>query len=135
MKLPRINARRMFFLVGVVVLGLGQLGSTLYQRYLECDNRAREHLLAEGVYRAKAESSEEVATNLREVAKLAREMAGSSASDFERTKWQEMARKEDEKADSLDEKAVQWMARADELAALAEQFARLGWRPWLSGPY
>ena len=68
------------------------------------------------------------------MATLAREVAKSASSDFERKKWLEMARIEEEKAVKLDHEAVQLMTRADYLAAQANEFSRLAWRPWLAEP-
>lgn len=135
MKLPRLTTRRVIIAVGLVVIALGQTASWAYQRYLRCLVITDACTVSEGVFRQKASVSEELAIQLREVATLAREMSKSASSDFEKLKWLEMARSEDEKAKKLDEEAVRLMTRADEFASRANRFSRLAWSPWLEEPW
>jgi hypothetical protein len=131
MKLPRLTARRIILLVGILVIALGQAGSSAFQRYLRCQSQADDFASSEGLYRQKGRVCEELAPKLREVAALASEMAKSASSEFERRKWLEMARSEEEKANELDREALRLMSRADELASRADSHSRLAWRPWL----
>jgi hypothetical protein len=134
MKFPRLTARRIIPLVGVLVIGLGQMGSSAYQRYLRCQGRADDFTVAESLYRQRGSVCEELAPKLREVAALAREVAKSASSNFERTKWLDMAKSEEDKANDLDREAVRLMTRADYLAARADALSRSAWRPWQPEP-
>jgi hypothetical protein len=134
MRRPRLTTRRIIVLVGVLIVALGQVVSLAYQRYLRCQSLADEHALSEGVHRQKAATCEELAPKLRDVATLAREMAKSASSDFERSKWLEMARVEEEKAIKLDQEAIREMTMADKFASRANAMSRLAWSPWLSEP-
>ncbi len=131
MRLPRLTTRRVLVLVGVAMLALGQASSSAYRTYLRRSLVSEEFTLAEGIYRRKANVCEELSPRLREVASLAREMAKSASSDFERKKWLEMALKDEEKATLMEQLAVKHMTRADELASRATRLAQSAWRPWL----
>ena len=134
MNIRDLRPRRLLILVGVAVVLIGQAGSAVYQRYLRCQSKVLELITSESSYRSKAGSLEKVATNLRAVASLAREMAGSSSSEYERKKWLDMALTRERKADKADVEAAQLMTRADQFASQADEFATLAWRPWLAGP-
>ena len=90
----------------------------------------RHKVLAEALYRKKANVCEEMSPKLREVAALAREMAKSATSDFERTKWLDMARAEELKAARFEHDAIVHMGRADLLASRAIELYRAAWQPW-----
>jgi hypothetical protein len=134
MRRPRLTARRIIVLVGILVISLAQVGSLAFQRYLRCQGTADRLAMSEGLHRQRAATSEELAPKLREVAALAREVAKSASSDFERSKWLEMARVEEEKAAKLDQDAIREMTQADQYASRSEVFSRLAWRPWLIEP-
>jgi hypothetical protein len=132
MKLPKITIPRL--VVTIAVISSVQAGSLAYQRYLRCQVKAEELAITEATYRQKGGVCEELALNLREVAALAREVAKSASTDFERSKWLEMARTEEEKAIRLNQEAVQKMIRADQLASRVNALHRVSWRPWLAEP-
>jgi hypothetical protein len=133
-KLQRLRIPRIWILVGFVVISLGQAGSSAYQRYLRVAARAETCQVSEWTIREKAGVCEELAPKLREVAVLARELAKSASSDFERSKWLEMAHKEEDKATELEHESIKLMSQANQWAARANALSRLAWRPWLPEP-
>jgi hypothetical protein len=133
-KFLQLTARRIIIYVGVTIIAVAQTGSSAYQRYLHCQSMADTFEVTEAAFRQKASVCEELAPNLREVASLARELAKSASSNFERSKWLEMAHTEEEKATKLEHEAVRLMSQADLCASRANALTRLAWRPWLPQP-
>ncbi len=137
MKLPKITIPRL--IVTIAVISSVQAGSSAYQKNIcACRVKEAEELaITEATYRQKGSDCEELALKSREVAALERELAKlakSASTDFERSKWLEMARTEEEKAVRLDQEAVQKMIRADQLASRVNALHRASWRPWLAEP-
>jgi hypothetical protein len=135
MNRPRLTIRRLIVaLVLIAVVGLAQAGSSAIQGDLLRQGKAEEFASTEGTFRQRASVREELSRNLREVAALAREMAGSASAEFERARWLELARSEDEKATRLDREAVRMIAQADQMASRASVHYRASWRPWAPEP-
>jgi hypothetical protein len=115
----------------MLCLALAQSVSWSYQRYLRIQGLADDQLHAEALCRQKANVCEEMSPKLREVAALANEMAKSATSQFERTKWLNMAKAEEAKAVRFEHQAIELMGRADVLASQAVELSRAAWRPWV----
>jgi hypothetical protein len=124
----------MIIFVGVAIIAVAQTSSSAYQRYLRCQCKANTFEATEATFRRQASVCEELAPKLREVAALERELAKSASSNFERSKWLEMAHSEEEKATKLEHEAVRFMSQADQSASRADALTRLAWSPWLPEP-
>jgi hypothetical protein len=132
MKIPRFTVRQV--LIVVLVIALTQAGSSTFQRYINLQANADALVASEGVFRQMASVRQELSPNLREVAALARELAKSASTHFERSKWLEMAQAEEDKATKADHEAVRLLIQADEQASRANRIYRASWRPWLAEP-
>lgn len=91
-------------------------------------------MIGESLCRQRANVCEELALRLREVGVMAREMAKSATSDFERSKWLKMADIEEQKATRANREAADALVRAETRASRAEEFHRASWRPWAPEP-